>query len=112
MIARFKVVPAHQRTADGILFASKKEMNRYLELKNLQKAGKIAELQLQPAFKTYIHGKLFCTYTADFSYWINHKQEQIVEDVKSTGTAKDAAYRLRKKAAELTYGFKVTEVVR
>jgi hypothetical protein len=112
VIARFKVAPEHERIADGILFASKKEMRRYLELKTLERAGKIYELQLQPAFKTYIQGKLFCTYTADFSYWINHKQEQIVEDVKSTGTAKDAAYRLRKKAAELTYGFKVTEVLR
>lgn len=112
MIARFKVSPESERTADGILFASKKEMKRYLDLKMLERAGDIYDLQLQPAFKTFIQGKLFCTYTADFSYWIDHKRVQIVEDVKSTGTAKDAAYRLRKKAAELTYGFKVTEVLK
>lgn len=112
MKSRFQVSPPSERTADGILFASKKEMLRYLDLRLLERAGDIHDLVLQPAFKTYIQGALFCTYTADFSYWINNKQVQIVEDVKSTGTAKDAAYRLRKKAAELTYGFRVTEVLR
>jgi hypothetical protein len=32
----------------------------------------------------------------------------IIEEVKSTGTMKDAAYRLRKKAAELYHGIEVT----
>jgi len=112
MGARFKVSPAHERTVDGIVFASKKEAKRYLYLKALERAGQIWDLQLQPAFKTFIAGKPFCTYTADFSYWIDHKQRQVVEDVKSSGTAKDAAYRLRKKAAELQYGIKVSEVLR
>lgn len=112
MSNRFRVSPPDQRTTDGITFASKKEMSRYLDLKTLERAGLIFELQLQPKFKTFIQGKPYCTYTADFSYWIDHKRVQVVEDVKSTGTAKDAAYRLRKKAAELTYGFKVKEVIK
>lgn len=112
MGARFKVSPANQRTIDGIVFASKKEAHRYLVLKQMERIGTIHDLQLQPAFKTFIAGKPFCTYTADFSYWVDHKQRQVVEDVKSSGTAKDAAYRLRKKAAELQYGFKVSEVIR
>ena len=112
MGARFKVAPIHERTVDGIVFASKKEASRYVVLKRLERIGEIHDLQLQPAFKTFISGKHFCTYTADFSYWVDHKRRQIVEDVKSTGTAKDAAYRLRKKAAELQYGFKVTEVIK
>jgi hypothetical protein len=33
----------------------------------------------------------------------------IYEEVKSTGSVKDAAYRLRKKAAELYHGVKITE---
>ena len=32
---------------DGIIFDSKKEANRYIELKMLERAGKIHDLQLQ-----------------------------------------------------------------
>lgn len=37
-------------TIDGIRFASKKEGNRYCELKALTRAGKISDLQLQVPF--------------------------------------------------------------
>ena len=37
-------------TIDGHEFPSKKEGNRYLELKLLQKAGEISNLELQPRF--------------------------------------------------------------
>jgi hypothetical protein len=35
---------------DGITFASKKEAKRYSELKLLERAGMITDLELQPAF--------------------------------------------------------------
>lgn len=110
MAVRFKVAPEQDRTLDGIVFASKREMQRYAILKLFEKAGKITNLRLQPEFKTYIAGKLFCRFTADFDYTLVETQEYVVEDVKSSGTAKDTAYRLRKKAAELQYGFRVSEV--
>ncbi|MFA7308400.1 MAG: DUF1064 domain-containing protein [Hyphomicrobium sp.] len=112
MSARFPVAPKQERTLDGVTFASKREMQRYAALKLFEKAGKITNLELQPEFQTFISGKPFCKFTADFSYWINDGTEQVIEDVKSSGTAKDTAYRLRKRAAELQYGFKVTEVVK
>ena len=112
MSARFPVSPTHARTLDGICFDSKREMMRYAELKLMERAGEITKLELQPAFQTFVAGKPFCRFTADFSYWRNNGTEQVVEDVKSSGTAKDAAYRLRKKAAELQYGFTVVEVVK
>ena len=108
MRPRFQVAPVEQRTMDGIVFASKREMKRYAELKLLERAGDIHRLDLQPEYEVFIDGRHFCTYTADFRY-ITTDLEIVVEDVKSTGTAKDAAYRLRKKAAELYYGMKVTE---
>jgi hypothetical protein len=110
--ARFPVSPTHARTLDGICFDSKREMMRYAELKLMERAGEITKLTLQPAFQTFISGKPFCRFTADFSYWRNSGTELVVEDAKSSGTRKDAAYRLRKKAAELQYGFTVVEVVK
>jgi hypothetical protein len=109
MTPRFKVSAKEDRTADGIVFDSKGEMNRYLDLKLAEKAGVIRDLLLQCDFVVSINDKHFCTYTADFSYIDVIADKIIYEDVKSTGTAKDAAYRLRKKAAELYYGVKITE---
>jgi hypothetical protein len=98
------------RTIDGIVFASKKEAKRYAELKLLEKARVITGLECQPSYEVQIDGKKFCTYTADFLYY--DKTGVVIEEVKSTGTRKDAAYRLRKKAFELKYKMKVREIIR
>lgn len=107
---RFPVVPVERRTVDGIVFASGREAKRYAELKLLERAGEISRLELQPAFPVLIKGQTFCTYTADFSYF--ERGYWIVEDVKSSGTAKDAAYRLRKKAAVLFHSITVREAMK
>jgi len=107
--SRFQVAPKIERTLDGITFASKKEATRYATLKLLERTGKIRDLKLQPKFPVEIGGKHFCTYTADFSYY-DETGRLVIEDTKSSGSAKDAAYRLRKKAAELEYWMTVTEV--
>ena len=113
MAARFARSDPSRRTFDGIVFDSIKEAKRYAELKLLERAGEIRGLERQPIFPVKIKGKPFCTYKADFAYrrgsWKN--PILVIEDVKSTGTAKDEAYRLRKKAAELYYGIKITEVL-
>lgn len=110
MKSRFAVAPVADRTMDGIVFASKGELIRYAELKYMQKAGLIYGLELQPAYPVEINNQHYCTYTADFAYWSAETDEKIVEDVKTSGTLKDAAYRLRKKAAELYYGIEVLAV--
>jgi len=107
---RYKVSPVQERTLDGIVFASKKEMNRYAELKLHSRAGIISDLELQPEFKVSINGIHYCTYTADFKY--TRDGQCVIEELKSSGTAKDAAYRLRKKAAELFYGIKIEVIVK
>jgi hypothetical protein len=108
--SRFPVAPKIDRTVDGITFDSKKEATRYATLKLLERAGKIEDLRLQQKFPVDIKGSHFCTYTADFCYWDVDLGREVIEDTKSTGTAKDAAYRLRKKAAELSHGIKIDEV--
>ena len=65
---------------DGIRFASKKEAQRYCELKVLEKQGEIKDLKLQPRFKMAPG----FTYISDFSYHSNGKL--IVEDVKGVMT--------------------------
>ncbi|MEJ0096188.1 MAG: DUF1064 domain-containing protein [Methylocella sp.] len=109
--SRYPVVEKHLRTVDGIVFASGREAKRYSQLKIMERAGEITHLTLQPAFVAYIGGVKFCTYTADFSYFRNGLDLMIVEDVKSSGTRIDPAYRLRKKAAEMYHGIHVTEVL-
>ena len=106
---RFAPVAEHLRTVDGIVFASRREMNRYLALKMLEDIGEIRDLERQPRFEIAINGKRFCVYTADFRY-VRRSGAVIIEDVKSSGTRKDTAYRLRKRAAELSYGITVVEV--
>jgi hypothetical protein len=109
--SRFQVAPKEQRTLDGITFASKGEMQRYATLKLREKIGEITSLELQPKFPVEISGERLCVYTADFSYYDRILGRAIIEDRKSSGTAKDAAYRLRKRAAELAHGIEVVEVL-
>ena len=72
---------------DGIKFDSKKEAWRYNELKLLERAGEITDLQVQPSFRLMVNDRLVCRYIADFSYLIEDKKypgvyATIVEDVK------------------------------
>ena len=81
---------------DGITFDSKKEAKRYSELKILQSANAIDNLELQPEFQLYVNGTKVCKYVADFRYFNIATQEWIVEDVKSPAS-KTPVYRLKKK---------------
>ncbi len=107
---------AWRRMLDGIMFASQAEAARYLELKLLQRAGKIEQLELQPRYTLDIvalksGGDVrYCGhYTADFRYIDPVTGEVIVEDVKSPPT-RTTAYRLRKRLVEAIYGVKIREV--
>ncbi len=105
---RFPIAPAMERTVDGIVFDSKREAQRYAELKIAERAGIITHLELQPEYIVRINGEVLCKAHFDFRYF--RDGDRIVEDVKSSGTAKDTAYRLRRRAVELQYHIKVVEV--
>lgn len=91
---------------DDIKFDSKRERDRYSELKLLKKAGLIKKLELQkefelqPSFKK--NGKTYrkITYRADFYYFDNHLGKYIVEDVKGFKTD---VYKIKKKMFEYKY---------
>lgn len=86
---------------DGYTFDSKKEARRYSELKLLESAGEIVNLQLQPKFLLQdsfkYDGKTMrkIEYIADFRYVENGKD--VVEDVKSPITRKHPVYSIKKK---------------
>lgn len=102
---------------DGIKFQSKKEARRYAELKLLQKAGEISDLELQKPFilqPGFVHeGKKIqpIKYVADFVYTdIKARRINVVEDVKSPATRKDKVYQLKKKMMLYVHGIEIKEI--
>lgn len=113
-------------TLDGIVFDSVKEANRYMELKILEKAGEITDLELQKSFvlipsqyETYErYGKKgqrlkdgrrciekSVVYRADFTYKENGKT--IVEDTKGMRTHD---YIIKRKLMLHVHGIRIREV--
>ena len=93
-------------TSDGITHDSIKEANRWCELKLLERAGKISDLQRQVKFELLPKqdGERAIYYIADFVYTDNGKQ--IVEDVKGFRTKE---YRLKKRMLLYFTGIKIKE---
>ena len=98
---------------DGIKFDSKKEANRYQELKLLKRAGEIEKLKLQPRYelqpKYRINGRNVrnLEYKADFEYIDRKTGETITEDVKGMKTA---VYKIKKKLFEYIYNREIKEI--
>ncbi|CAO3446693.1 hypothetical protein [Azospirillum argentinense] len=91
---------AKRTVVDGIGFHSKLEADRYVELRRRERLGLIADLELQPAFRLVVNGRLICTYYADFRYRVATTGEQRVEDAKGYKTPE---YKLKKSLAEALY---------
>ena len=96
---------ARRTTVDGIAFDSKAEARRYGILKVLADAGKIADLELQPAFRCEVNGRHICSYRADFRY--RQGGEVIIEDVKGA-TPRD--FTMRKNLVEALHGVSITVI--
>lgn len=114
---------------NGIEFDSKKEMQRYVELRLLERAGKITDLELQkvfelipaqyePSTEVYKRGEKKGTpkrgrcienavvYKADFCYTDEHGRK-IVEDAKGFKT-KD--YIIKRKLMLYVHGIRILEI--
>ena len=101
---------------NGITFASKAESRRYVELKTLEDAGHIRDLQLQKKFllvpaKRNADGYLEreVSYSCDFAY-VDHLGRQVIEDVKSRATCKNPEYVIKRKLMLQVHGITVVEV--
>jgi hypothetical protein len=105
---------AIQTEVDGIKFASRHEANRYIELKYMERAHLITDLQLQKVY-TLIgdqrdeKGKILerpVKYVADFVYKTKDGQT-VVEDAKGLRTD---VYKIKRKLMLMIYGIRVQEV--
>ena len=101
---------------DGITFDSKREAGRYQELKALAARNLIEDLRHQVPFELAPgvrfsdekRAKPALRYVADFAYKLDGRL--IVEDVKSSITAKAAAYRIKRHLMLAVHGIEVREV--
>lgn len=103
---------ARKTRVDGIVFDSDREAKRYRELKLLEGAGEISNLELQPKFPLAVDGRPVLMrstgypngrrvkYVADFAYWDHKIEARVVEDVKGFKTDK---YKLKKAFVEAMY---------
>ena len=104
---------------DGIIFQSKKEAQRWAELKLLERAGQIINLERQrkfeliPAIKGSRGGlkQRAVSYIADFEYFERKGNDwvRVVEDVKSSAT-KTQVYMIKKKLMLWRHGIEIREV--
>ena len=107
---------------DGMVFDSKREADRWNELKLLEKAGKISNLQRQVKYELIPtqysdweytkNGKKKvvereASYIADFVYHDNVLGTEIVEDVKGMRTE---AYIIKRKLMKYVHGIQIVEV--
>ena len=97
----------------GILFDSKKEARRWIELDAMQTVGQIKDLQRQVKFELIpnqkIDGKVVeraVAYVADFTYY-DKGGSYVVEDTKGYKTPE---YRLKKKLMLWVHGIRISEV--
>lgn len=94
---------------DGYRFDSMREAARYQELRLLERAGVISELELQPKYTLQPgftrEGKKHraITYTADFRYR-DERGATIVEDVKGVQTQ---VFRMKRKMLLYVHGIDV-----
>jgi hypothetical protein len=101
---------------DGIVFDSQKEALYYQELKLLQRAGEVVNIELQPKFELippYVNdagNKIRATYyRADFK--VEYKDGHIeIIDIKPSASFKTKEYRLKKKMFEYKYSMVIKEV--
>ena len=114
-------------SVDGIEFDSRKEAKRYEELKLMEAAGEIEDLELQKKFilipaqrEDDIVGKRGgvkkgkviereCSYIADFVYRDRQSGNTIVEDTKSPAT-RTTEYIIKRKLMLYMHGIRISEI--
>lgn len=103
---RFSKYNAAKVHVDGHRFDSKREAERYEELKKLEQEGKISQLVLQPrfelvpAFRCQGEAVRKMEYVADFKYLDFERGGLVVEDVKGFRTPE---YKLKCKLFKYLY---------
>ncbi|WP_336974536.1 DUF1064 domain-containing protein [Alcaligenes sp. PF14] len=99
---------------DGIRFSSKLEAARYQQLRLLERAGQITDLELQPRFELIPKQRRddgrperACEYVADFRYTDTRTGQTVIEDAKGMRTRD---YIMKRKLMLQVHGITVREV--
>jgi hypothetical protein len=118
-VSKYKAI---RTTVDGIIFDSKAESEYYLELKLLERAGELKDLELQPRFPLFLtdsrtgESVKIGEYRADFRYKLRspvnaraNAWPTIIDDVKGVEVP---LQKWKRRHAELQYGITVRIVRR
>ena len=96
---------------DGIAFPSRKEANRYGELRLLERGGHIRNLEVDAqkaiVYPIEVNGIHVTSYRPDFRYWHVEQGREVLEDVKGFVTD---VFRLKKKLMRAVYGVEIIEL--
>lgn len=95
---------AEPTEVDGHLFPSKREAERYLELRQLERAGLISELRLQVSFPLRVGEIVIGAYCADFVYTDTDSGGPVVEECKGFPTP---LWKWKRRHAEAQFGFAI-----
>lgn len=105
-----RVKGAQTTVVDGIKFQSKREANRYRELKIVQRSEGISRLRRQVMFPLVVKGWPVYEegYRADFTYYELEAGEwfYVVEDMKGMSTE---IYKNKKRLMKAIYGIEIRE---
>lgn len=99
---------AVKTVVDGITFDSKREAAFYGELKQLEKAGRVCAVELQPRFPLQVGAEVIGTYRADFRFFDVDQGRERVVDVKGV---EPRGFRRTLKHVRAQYGLEV-EIVK
>lgn len=101
-------------TVDGVTYDSRREAERSIELRLMERAGRITNLRRQVRFEViptlYVDGRVAerkTVYVADFVYTDAKTGEAVVEDVKGIRTKE---YKLKRKLMLEKYGIQIREI--
>ena len=106
---RITVSPKEERTLDGVVYHSKKEMQHHAGLMLEQQAGYISELKRQEPYKLIVNGVHITTYYADHVYKDSFGA-LVIEDTKGSKETTTEEFRMKKLLMKALYGIDVIEV--
>lgn len=110
--SKYRNVPT---VIDGIRFASKKEAKRWGELRLLEQAGEIQQLERQVRYSLDVDGQHICNYVCDFRYreLVEGRpfdvNRLVIEDVKSRPT-KTREYLIKKALMKAIHNIEIKEI--
>ena len=94
-------------TVEGIRFDSKAEAKRWGELRLLERANQIRDLERQVTYRLEVNSELVSRYVADFRYFDRARSKWVVEDVKGVRTPE---FKLKAKLMKAIHRIEVIEV--